>query len=330
MPADAVVPRVSGWRWSCRLAGLLATCLVPAASVAAQDGGDIADLPNITVTGERTLDAEELRDGIRDLAMRGRAYFRPLERYQTPFCPVVLGMPERMGAYVTERLRANASDAGLELGDENCAVNAIIIVTSDREKLIKDLRKKKRSLFTAGISRKIGAALKRDDAAIVWSRYIVQGPRGRDGGASGTNTTNALDGTFAAAGGAARQNQQITASTFMVNYSIEKASTMMVIDVNRLNGVHLDQLSDFATLRILAEPQPDVEIAQDGARTILNLFDGPPSEAPMQMSALDRAYLKGLYAMRPNEPSNRLEHFVRLAYEDAGEPTKPAEQQAER
>ena len=327
MRADVGKPRVSGRRWSIGLAGLLTACLMPAASLAADGEGDTADLPNIMVSGERTLDAEEVRDAIRDVAMGGRAHFRPLERYQSPFCPAVLGLPERMQTYVTERLRSNASEAGLELGGEDCQVNAVMLVTDDQEKLIKNLRKNNQRLFTAGINREIGAALKRGDAAIVWSRFLFQGPRGRDGGTSGTNSSNALDGAFAVAGGAPRQNQQITASSFLVNYSIEKAITMMVIDVDRLNGVHLDQLSDFATLRILTEPQPDVEIAQEGARTILNLFDGAPNEAPMRMSALDRAYLKGLYAMRPNDPSTRLEYFVNLAYKDAND---TAGKQAER
>jgi hypothetical protein len=68
-------------------------------------------------------------------------------------------------------------------------------------------------------------------------------------------------------------------------------------------------------MRILGQPQPTIDIEQDGAVSILNLFDVGPDAAPRQMTALDQAYLKGLYAMRPNDPATRLEYFVKLAYE---------------
>lgn len=299
----------------------LLTAMFPFAAAHAQnispvteDGDEDA---GIIVQGERELEVYELREAVRDVAMRGRSYDRPLSRYQSPLCPLVVGMGERMGAYVSERIRSNAIAAGVEVADEGCDANAVLIVTDDQDKLIEGLKKSRPELFGSPASRRIKAAQNRRDAAIVWSSFVTQGPLGRNGGVSDVVVSNSLEGAFANAGGAPQERRLTRPSTFEINYSIEKAFTTLVFDVDRLNGVHLDQLSDFATMRILGSPQPTIDIEQDGALSILNLFDAEPAAAPMRMTALDQAYLKGLYAMRPNAPSSRLEHFVKLAYEES-------------
>ena len=101
-----------------------------------------------------------------------------------------------------------------------------------------------------------------------------------------------------------------------IQFSVEKLSTVMVFDVDRFDGVGLHQLGDYITMRVLGHPHPRPVLEEERAATILSLFDSAPTAAPPGMTQLDRAYLKGLYAMRPNEPGNRLEHFVRRAYED--------------
>ncbi len=304
-------------------AAVMLGSILPFAAANAQTsptGTDDADEEAaIIVQGERELEIDELRDAVRDVAMRGRSYDRPLSRYQAPLCPMVVGMGARMGAYVSERIRSNAIAAGVEVADEGCDANAVLIVSDDQDKLIEGLKKSRPELFGLPASRRIAsrrikAAQNRRDAAIVWSTYVTQGPRGRNGGATDVVAGNSLEGAFANAGGAAQERLLTRPSTFEITYSMEKAFTTLVFDVDRLNGVHLDQLSDFATMRILGSPQPTIDIEQDGALSILNLFDAEPSAAPMRMTTLDMAYLKGLYAMRPNEPSSRLEHFVKLAY----------------
>lgn len=300
------------------LTGLLAAGMATPALAQQADSAAEAEGPGIIVQGERELDTKELRDAIRDVAMRGRHAKQPLPRYQMPLCPRALGLPERMAAHVVARIRSNTIEAGYQVDEdtEGCTANALLIVVDDQETLIKRMRKTNPALFSARISREIKAAQRRGDGAITWSSYAMQGPNGRLGAASGTVRSNILETSFANAGGAPGELRLSTPSSFAVQYSLEKMATIMVIDVDRLDGVHLDQLADFATMRILGQPQPTIDIEQDGAVSILNLFDVGPEAAPLAMTALDRAYLKGLYAMRPNEPANRLERFVRLAYEE--------------
>ena len=295
------------------------------AQTAQADLEDANDNETIMVQGERDLETPELRRALRDVAMRGRDYLTPLAQYQTPLCPRVIGLGERMGAYVTARVRRNARDAGAEVADEDCEANAVVIVTDDPDLLIEKMRKSNPELFDPAANRRIKRAQNLGDAAIVWSRSVAQSPAGRNGGVSDVVAGNSLDGAFANAGGLPQERRLSFPSRFAVTYSIEKLFTTIVFDVDRLDGAHLDQVSDFATLRILGSPQPAINIEQDGAVSLLNLFDVGPAAAPLRMTALDRAYLKGLYAMRPNDPSTRLEHFVKLAYRDmtGAEPCDP-------
>jgi len=313
------------------LAGLIAALAAPLAAQQA-DAAAGEDDPAIIVQGERELDSKELRDAVRDVAMRGREAKRPLMRYQVPLCPRTIGFPARMGAYVVERIRRNTLDAGLAVDEDadGCIANALVIVVDDPDTLIKRMRQTNPDLFNVRINRDIKAAQNRGDAAIVWSHYAMQGPNGRGGAASGAMASNTLEGSFANAGGAPRDMRLSFPSTVFIPYSLEKMATIMVFDVDRLDGVHLDQLADFATLRILGQPQPTIDIEQDGAVSILNLFDAEPAAAPREMTRLDRAYLRGLYAMRPNDPSTRLEYFVTLAYQelDAAEAASAAPQPA--
>jgi hypothetical protein len=269
----------------------------------------------IIVIGEPELETEEVRDALRGVAMRGRSYDRPLERYQQPLCVTVLGLGDDMGGKVAARVRTNAVDAGLQLGAEDCITNALIIVVDDQKRLIERLRVLEPRMFNPRSSRAIKAAFRRNDAAITWAGYAIQGPAGRDG-LSSVVVSSGSDVVGSRGGSNVRTTRLSTPSRFEIPFSIEKLSTVMVFDVARLDGVGLHQLGDFITMRVLGQPQPRVEVEVESAASILNLFESTPTAAPPGMTELDRAYLRGLYAMRPNEPGNRLESFVRRAYED--------------
>ena len=291
------------------------------AQAAAQDGDEIGenlggrDGRPIIVIGEPELETREVRNALRDVAMRGRNAKQPLERYQQPLCITVLGLGEERGGTVADRVRANVVAAGMTLGGDDCVPNALIIVVDDQKRLIERLRDIEPRMFNPRSSRQIKAALRRGDAAISWSGYAIQGPAGRGGMASAVVSSGA-DVVGNRGGTNIRTTRVFTPSAMQIQFSVEKLSTVMVFDVDRLDGVGLHQLGDYITMRVLGQPQPSVTIEEERAASILSLFDGAPTAAPPGMTRLDRAYIKGLYAMRPNDPGSRLEHFVREAYEE--------------
>ncbi|MDC8754562.1 hypothetical protein OIK40_07910 [Erythrobacter sp. sf7] len=274
----------------------------------------------IIVEGEKELERKELRDALRDVAMRGRTFSRPLTRFQAPLCLQVSGLGETLGAQVAARIEENTRTAGFHVAEPGCEHNALVIIVRRPGQLIERLREEQPRLFNAGVNRKIKAAQRRGDVAIGWSLSRIADARGRPLLQSGTFAGAGITGAealSASAGQAVPTTSSSGVSRFKIPFSLERVLSVLVFDVDRLDGVHLDQIADFATMRLLAEPQPTVEFEEENpADSILNLFDLDPLEAPQELTAVDRAYLRGLYAMRPNDPGTRLESFVLAAYED--------------
>jgi hypothetical protein len=220
-----------------------------------------------------------------------------------------------MGSRVADRVRANTLEAGVAVEEGDCVPNALILVVDDQKRLIERLRDIEPRMFNARISRGIRAGFARKDPAITWATYAFQGPNGA-GNLSSVVVSSGSDVVGARGGSNIRTTRDVRPSRLEINFSIQKVSTVMVFDVARLDGVGLNQLGDFITMRVLGQPQPRPVIEAERASTILSLFDAAPTQAPPGLTQLDRAYLRGLYAMRPNDPGNRLEKFVRVAYED--------------
>lgn len=273
----------------------------------------------IVVRGERPIEADEVREAVRDLAMRGREFTRPMPQFQAPLCLKVAGLGEAYDAAAAQRIEANIVDAGLKLAGPDCETNAVVLVVRDPHRLIRRMRQDRPMLFNVNASRRIKAARNRGDAAIAWRLTRLGGPRGgalpQAEGVAGAVGTN----LFANAGANVPQTVRLGTTKFVIPYSVEAAFAAVVFDLDRLHNVHLDQLADFATMRLLADPQPEIELQPDRAASILNLFDVDPLEGPQRMTRLDRAFLRGLYAMRPNSPATRLEQFVLAAYENMGD-----------
>lgn len=274
----------------------------------------------IIVEGERAVDEEAVRDAVRDIAMRGRSNLRPMTRFQAPLCLQVAGLGEQINAQVAERIRANSRDAGATVASEDCEHNAVVVVVKDPESLIERLRKEQPNLFTARTNQKIKAAQRRGDVAVGWSVSRIAGVRGRplpeNGSFAGAGVAGAAT-VSQHAGQAVPTTASGGVSRYKIPFSLERVFSVLVFDVERMADVHLDQIADFATMKLLADPQPTVEL-DEGTRadTILTLFDAGPRDAPQRMTQLDRAFLRGLYKLRPNDPSTRLEKFVLSAYDD--------------
>ncbi|MEM8726516.1 MAG: hypothetical protein AAGE86_13445, partial [Pseudomonadota bacterium] len=220
----------------------------------------------IVVTGERAIEREELRDAVRDIAMRGRTPDRPLSQYQAPLCLRVTGLGDLYSTQVAERIRQNTRDAGAEVATGSCEVNALVVVVKDPQALIKNLRKTQPDLFSTPVNRTIKAAENRGDVAIAWSVDRLGEARGgrldRVGGPVGTAGLALYDN----AGFNVPQTQSLgTTARSKIPFSIEKVYSIIVFDVERLIDVHLDQLAYFSTMRLLADPQPTVAIESERA-----------------------------------------------------------------
>jgi hypothetical protein len=71
--------------------------------------------------------------------------------------------------------------------------------------------------------------------------------------------------------------------------------SFVIVDVDRLDGVTLEQLADYVAFVALAQIDPEADLSRFDS--ILNLFQ-PGGMQTSGLSPWDRAYLDGLYDMR--------------------------------
>jgi hypothetical protein len=249
--------------------------------------------------------------------MRGRSYDRPMSRFQLPLCVNVAGLGEVYSTQVAERIRANTLAAQFKVADPGCVTNALVIVVKDPARLIERLREEQPHLFDHRVNQRILRAQRRGDAAVGWSVHRINDKRGNPLGEPGAAVGAAGAALFDNAGAGVPTNTRLGTSKYTINFSVERVYSVLVFDVERLTDVHLDQLADYATMRLLATPQPTIDLEPESpADSILTLFDLGPFEAPQQMTQIDRAFLRALYTMRPNDASSRLEGFVLASYDE--------------
>ncbi|QIQ85616.1 hypothetical protein [Erythrobacter sp.] len=310
-----------------------ALALSPSPRLLAQDSGtngsdgfvlrtDESDEP-IVVTGKRDLDEDRVRSAVRSIAARGRSAAQPLARYHDPLCVTVIGFGETLGERIAERVRMRARLVGVEVAEPGCAPNATLVMVDKPAVLIDRMRRERPGLMDSDSLRRIRATLRRGYPAISWATTERRDRLGRHLPPGNPLSGYEQDSLF---------NEMMSSrdnrfpSQFNIDFSIARSGAVVVLDAYRMDGVHLDQLADYAAMRILGDPRPGRQPGEDESETILNLFHLGPEEAPPGLTLVDLAYLKGLYEMSPTEPGNRLEVFTIAAYAEltrgAGEPPK--------
>lgn len=269
----------------------------------------------IVVTGDRDLEEKRVKEAVRDMAMRGRTAARALPRFQEPVCPLVSGLGQQLGADMKARIEANTRLIGHEVGEAGCTPNVFLIVVDDPAGLIERMRKERWGLLNARVLRRIKASLAAGDPALSWSTSVLRDRRGLEAenggvlaGLDARNSRTAGDLLF-------RNDNRAAMRTDLAN-SIDRTNAVIVFDAYRLDNVHLDQLADYATMRVLGDLQPLAQLGPDQPETILNLFAMDPLDAAPGLTLLDLAYLRGLYSMEPRDPGVRLESFVLAAYNE--------------
>ena len=70
-----------------------------------------------------------------------------LERWNTPICPLVAGLPKERGEFVLARVSEIARDAHAPLGSEHCRPNLYVVVSDNPDDLLKKWSKRDINLF---------------------------------------------------------------------------------------------------------------------------------------------------------------------------------------
>lgn len=261
------------------------------------DARPAANLDAITVQGNKAR--EEVRREVDQFVHSAMVHYwdRPLLRWSTPVCPLVAGLPLDQGEFMLRRLSLVIHSVDAPLAPEKCKPNFLVLVTSQPDELLANLRKKRPQLFDLhdGMG-KIKHFLKTDRPVRVWFDWEY------GGGGAALATAAAITGSASpSAAGAGGDYPILNSANSRLSYSAPRSinAAIIAVDLPAMKGVNLAQLSDYVAMVGLAELNLDQDLS--GTPSVLRLFSrdgGAPTDG---MSFWDTALLKSLYSSRPTD-----------------------------
>jgi hypothetical protein len=244
-----------------------------------------------------TVEAQRIRELQREIShfvsrVVVRYMYDSLERWDTPICPLVAGLPQDRGEFVLARLSEIARASHVPVAGEHCRPNLYVVVTAEPDLLVEKWWKRDRRLVnTCNGYGYVRAFMHSKDPVRVWYNASF---RSSDGAALSSDTTGLdLAGLSislpldSCAGAGGRPDSRL-------RYPSVKAltSVIIVVDAGRTTNLNIGQLADYVAMVGFAEIHPNAETGT--APTILSVFR-QPTEAPQGLSSFDQAFLHSLY-----------------------------------
>ena len=242
---------------------------------------------DIVVQGSR----EELRVQLRQILDTSEGQ---LARFESAFCPKVIGFPADWTGHLEKMIRANAADAGLRVEPVGCRPTGLVIFIDDPQRLIAELRKAMPGLFDGYTTRELDLMTAVKRPAYGWRTVEMMDRNGLVLSSVGQINGEAADAKIV-------RNANSSRVTSNVRYDI--LTSFAAIEIGKTPGHTLRQLADYATMNLM------LDLSRDASRkaqpeSILSLFSAPsPEAAPQQMSAMDKGTLRGLYGLKANNVS---------------------------
>ena len=243
---------------------------------------------DIVVTGERNREAI-VRAFVGGVTIRTG---EQIARFAHSVCPASFGLPEAFNATVVSRVRDIARDAGIRVAPPGCRPNIVIITAERGRDLLVPLRRQRPALF-AGLEVSQLREIDRAEGPVRAWQIVEQ--RGGDGQAiESISYIQKPDGSLMYIG-RSRHLAARVASRLERPTRLDLELSIVVFDLEALEGVSLAQIADHAAMRSLARTDPE---AAPSGRTILALFSDLRANAipAVSLTRLDRAYLRAIYA----------------------------------
>jgi hypothetical protein len=263
-------------------------------------------LEDVVVTGHslETLVREFVAEVGQPAARRGLARWS-----RRGVCVGAVNFRPETAQFLVDRISDTARALEVAAGEPGCRPNVLVIGTVDGAALASALvedRPREFDLHHNGTDAGSRAfrAFRTDERPVRWWQisFPVDSDTGRravrlpgDVGDSGQPTAPIIS-VFSAS----RLNSQIRDDMMRV---------VIIIDVDKVQGVSAGQLADYIAFVSLAQVDPEADTS--GYETILNLFnDG--AEAPEGLTGWDQSYLQALYRQEPRRinPNSQVDAVV--------------------
>jgi len=253
------------------------------ASAAAAPPDATKTLDQVTVEAHRQALEERVTTYVQTLAHPNRD--ESLKRWNHPMCPLVAGLPQTQGEFMLARISDVARRARVPLGDEHCQANFYIVATADPEQLLRSWKQRDRNLYGSAMPGQVRRFLEHDRAVRVWYNASFEagggGPLSPQASELGTNYVPT--------------NRRSKATRLQFNDIMVFGSVIVVINLQRVQGLNYGQLTDYVAMLGLAQLDADADLGS--APSILQLFSAhAPQPLPAALSEWDVQFLRALYA----------------------------------
>jgi len=295
------------------ISGLIGVVLALSATVAsAQDAEEAYRVDDVVVEGRRL--EEVARAFVREVVLP--AGDRGAARWNVGVCVGAANFQPEVAQYLVDRVSEVARELGLTAEEPPCDPSILIIGTADGAEFAREFVARRPKLFVMGGSGMDQgySALRRFETADVPVRWWhvsvpVDDETGtiavRLPGVAAQLTPDSALGTEESMAPVLRRNY---ASRLREPLRDVLLRSLIIVDVDRLNGVTLEQLADYVAFVALAQVDPEADLSQFD--TILNLFT--PGGSSVGLSRWDLAYLESLYSVSQKD-AGRGRHASALA-----------------
>lgn len=272
-----------------------------ATSAAAQDGEQVYEVEEVVVEGRRLDEAANLFvEQVADPAgNRGTA------RWDDGVCVGAANFTPEVAQYLVDRVSDLVRELGLTAHEPPCHPSILIMGTTDGAGFARELVSRRPKLFIVGGSGmdQGRAALNRfqsGEAPVRW--WHVSVPVDDETGQIAVRLPNMYSTRPTAENPFGRLMEEAHAPQVRRNFASRLRQPLrdvmkrsyVIVDVDRLDGVTLEQLADYIAFVSLAQVDPEADLSRFDS--ILNLF--VPERRSTGLSPWDLAYLEGLYTVR--------------------------------
>lgn len=259
----------------------------------------------IVVTGERAEQAKAAALQAQAITPRPSGDV-PLARHYAPICVTTFGVPKAYGEVIAQQVIANTVVLGLPVGVRGCAPNVWIGFVKDSKAEVTRLRKTDPAMFGELMKFEIDRIFKGSGAVQVWHATEQRNYDGRPIPTMGVG----------AGGTEVKVNNQYQAGRLVSPIRTDMNGSLVIFDRARANGLTVQQLADYATMRILVPVQDIAKVEPGTVPTILTLFAEGGDPRPDGLTEFDWAYLSGFYRLDRGARASSVHDATRKAMLD--------------
>lgn len=287
--------------------GLLGAMILAATASQAQLPVQLKDAPppqpdDLVVTARPEPTAQDVGKQAKALSRMVDFYREPLARFADGVCPGVMGFPTEPAGMLVDRIRYNAARVGARVAPQGkCKANVIVAFVRDGNSRVSALMDGAGYLFSSLETAEAKELEKETGPVRAWNvTMLVNRVGGGEVANINQNGSLYLDGPSPGLGPMRTFQLPNGDSRVFLTNRIDILYSVVVIDVAAVDGLSIDQIADYATMRALARTRP---ASGGAAATILSLFD-PAGRPPPQLTGFDIAYLRSLYQPGASLPAS--------------------------